>query len=145
MLSISTCGSPFESQGPRFLWGAVKVHTLCGTISYGNWDSGPQLWNQVTVLCKGTWQASMVCSISPGVHHKIVTNNKKHSTGQIPRACQVSHGFLGDIQEISNQTRCRNFFSQGSVCPCYLLLPTPGLLIEVNTKLAKSWHVGKRF
>lgn len=77
MLSISTCGSPFESQGPRFLWGAVKVHTLCGTISYSNWDSGPQLWNQVSELCKGTWQASMACSISPGVHHKIVTHNKK--------------------------------------------------------------------
>lgn len=84
MLSTSTCGSPFESQGPRFLWGAVKVHTLYSTISYSNWDSGPQPWNQVIVLCKGTWQASMVCSISLGVHHKIITNIKNIPQANFP-------------------------------------------------------------
>lgn len=144
--STSTCLEPFESQGPRFLWGLLKYTYYTVQSATATETQVPNPWNQVIVLlCKGTWQASMVCSISLGVHHKIVTNIK-HSTGQLPRACQVSHGFLGDIQEISNQTRCRNFFSQGSVRPFAIsIIANPWLTDRSNMKLAKPWHVGKCF
>lgn len=33
---VSDHGSPFESQGPRLLWGAVNIHIFCYAISHGN-------------------------------------------------------------------------------------------------------------
>lgn len=82
---VSAHGSPFESQGPRLLWGAVNIHILCYTISHGNWNLGLQQWNELYMFVQSnlTSQYGMIhCSRCICIYNKIIITNTRNT----PRA-----------------------------------------------------------
>lgn len=132
---ISAHGSPFESQGPRLLWGAVNIHIFCCRISHDNWNLVLQQRNQLYMFVQSnlTSQYGMI-HCSRCIWYITKSSSLIQGTLQEPNSPgwpKVNHGSFRDRTRISNQTYHINLFLTRVSISLLSLIINSWLTIEI--------------